>query len=181
VSRSSSPSDRANRQRPDVADVLRPRSEEESERANGIAAAAQVVAPALVVGAAAVWFIPALDRNAPLIFLGLLTLAPVVLSLAWRPGSGGRARTATATTAIILGLAAGALGLGANPCVADPVTMGVVSALLFTGTLIAAVAIGRQLALEGRRIAPAVAAGLVGLLGFYASLVVVGQNVFVLC
>ncbi len=181
MSPSSSPSHKANRQRPDVAEILRSRPEEKSERANGIAAAAPVVAPALVVGAVAVWFIPALDRYAPVTALGLLTLAPVVLSLAWRPGSAGRARTATATTAIILALAAGALGLGANPCVADPITTGIVSALLFTGTLIAAVAIGRQLALEDRLIAPAVAAGLVGLLGFYAALVLVGQSVFVLC
>ena len=151
-------------------------------RDDRIAGAAPILAPALVVAAVAVFFIPVLNRTAGMLTLAFLTLSPVVLSLAWRdPVSEPRARRATVVTAILVALASGGLGLLANRCAADPIVTAVMSVVVFTGTLLVAVLIGRALARGGGPIIAAVGAGVIGFIGFYSSLVLVGSSVFVLC
>jgi hypothetical protein len=147
-----------------------------------VASRAAVIGPALVLAAVATVFIGPLGQYAFLLSIALLSLAPGVLSLAWRPGgSARRARNAVAAAAVLLGLASAGLGLAANPCVADPRVVGLISALLFTGTLLVATAVGRVLAVRGGRIGPIVAAGLIAITGFFGSLMLVAPYVFVLC
>jgi hypothetical protein len=157
----------SSRARPDVADV---------------ASAIPFVAPALVLGAVAVFFIPALNRLAPLVAIAFLTLTPVALTVAWRPGASARqARRTTVITAILLALAAGALGILANPCVVDPKVVAVMSVGVFTGSLLVATWTGRSMVRGAGLVAGMVAAGVIGGIAFYQSLLVVGENVFVLC
>jgi hypothetical protein len=168
--------------RPDVAEIFRARPEEEAERGGGLASVIPLVAPALVLGAVAVFFIPALSRLAPLAAIALLTLAPVALTVAWRPGASARqARRTTVITAVLLALAAAALGLLANPCVADPKVVAVMSVGVFTGSLLVATWIGRGMARGAGLLAGLVVAGEIGGIAFYQSLRIVGENVFVLC
>ena len=172
----------APRARPDVADVFRTPPDEAVERAGGIAAAAPLVAPGLIVGAVAVFFIPPLQGAAPYVAIGLLALSPVVLSLAWRHWvSAPQARRATIATAVLLGLAAGGLGLLANPCAADPGVTAVTSLVAFVGTLLVATLVGGALARGGWPVPALVAAAVIGIGGFYASLNLVARSVFVLC
>jgi hypothetical protein len=147
-----------------------------------VASAIPLVAPALVLGAVAVFFIPALNRLAPLVAIALLTLTPVALTVAWRPGgSAGQARRTTVITAILLALAAGGLGLLANPCVADPKVVAVMSVGVFTGSLLVATWLGRGMARGAGLLAGLVVAGVIGGIAFYQSFLIVGRNVFVLC
>jgi hypothetical protein len=147
-----------------------------------MAPAIPFVAPALVLGAVAVFFIPAFARLAPLVAIGLLTLTPVALTVAWRPGgSASHARRTTVIAAILLALAAGGFGLLANPCVADPRVVAFISVAVFTGSLLVATWIGRGMARGAGTLAGLVAAGVIGAVGFYQSLLIVGEKVFVLC
>ena len=174
-------SDLPTEDRPKVAEVFRPRPEEELDR-DGLAAAGSVIAPALVAAAVAMFFLPMFDRLAPLIALGLIALAPIALTVAWRPGaSATRARRATLITAILLGLAAGGLGLQANRCVAEPMVVGLTGVALFVGTLLVATWIGRGMARGSGLVSGIVAAGAIGTVGFYQALLIVGEKVFVLC
>src|SRR4029079_15661806 len=86
-----------------------------------------------------------------LLAIGLLSMAPAVLSLSWLPGGEPRrARTATAITAALVGLAIGWVGLQANPCAADPNVTGLIGAAMGVGTVLIATSIGRALAARGR-------------------------------
>ena len=172
----------SSRARPDVAEVFRARPDEEAERRGGVASAISLAAPALVLGAVAAFFIPALNRLAPLVAIALLTLTPVALTVAWRPGaSTGQARRTTVITAILLALAAGGLGLLANPCVADPRVVAVMSVGVFTGSLLIATWIGRGMARGAGLVSGILTSGVVAGICFYQSFRIVGENVFVLC
>jgi hypothetical protein len=141
--------------------------------------AAVFVGPALVVAAIALALVAPVGF---LIGIGLLALAAGTLSLAWRPGnSPERARAALGIAGAILGLAAAGFGLAANSCTANPAIVAVVSFLLFEGTLLGSVAVGRSVARSGGLFLPfSLAAGL-GLVGFFVSVFRVAQDVFVLC
>lgn len=161
--------------RPDIREVLRPRPDEEAER-SGTPAAALVIGPTLVVaGIATTFLIP------PVAFV-LLVLGPGVLSLGWLPGgSPGRARRVAIATAVVLGLAVGALGLLANRCAADPAIVGVAGFALSTIAFLLAVGVGRSAAIGGRRALAILGAGAVAFIGFGVTLSFVISKVFVLC
>jgi hypothetical protein len=151
------------------------------ERQRDIATAAVLIGPGLVVAAAASVFLP-LGQYEILLAILLLGLAPAAVSLAWLPtGTRGRARSATAITTILAGFAVGWAGLQANPCVADPATVGIMGAVLAIATVLVATAIGRMLAMPGRVVTPFLAAGVVGIAGFIGTAFVVLPKVFVLC
>ena len=165
----------AGRPRPGIREILRPRPDEEAER-SGIPAAALMIGPTLVIaGIATTFFIP------PVAFV-LLILGPGVLSLAWLPGgSATLARRVAIATAIVLGLAVGALGLLANRCAADPAVVGVAGAAFAIVTFLVAVGAGRAAAMGGQRVTAVLAAGAVAFVGLGATLYFVISNVFVLC
>ena len=166
----------------DIAEILRPRPEEQAlDRQGDIAAVAVLVAPALIAGAAGSVFLP-LRQYEILLAILLLGLAPAALSLAWLPGgSRAHARSATLITSAMAGLAVGAVGLKANPCVADPTTVGIIGAALAITTVLTATAVGRMLAMPGRVVVAFLAAGVMGIAGFIATASVVLPKVFVLC
>jgi hypothetical protein len=117
-----------------------------------------------------------------LIGIGTLAMGAGTLALAWRPGGvPSKARAATGTATVVLGLAAAAFGLAANPCVADPPIVALVSVLLFEGTLLGSVAVGRALARSGQSILAFLVAGGLALLGFSIAVFRVAIDVFVLC
>jgi hypothetical protein len=117
-----------------------------------------------------------------LIGIGILALACGTLSLGWRPGgSPSRARAATGIGTVVLGLAAAVFGLAANPCTADPPVVALISVLLFEGTLLGSVAVGRSLARSGGAFLPFLVAGGLALLGFFVAVFRVATDVFVLC
>jgi len=171
------------RARPDVAEVFQPRPEEqELDRGNAIAARAAVAAPAIVVIGCASVFVPILGAWTILVAIALLGLAPAVLSLAWLPrGDPRRARTSTAITTALVGLAIGWLGLLANPCAADPNVVGLIGAGMGVGTVLLATAFGRAFAAGGRVVVALVAGGVVGIAGFFLTAGFVLPAVFVLC
>lgn len=171
------------RERPDVAEMLRPRPEEQLERdGDPVAAAALILGPALALAPIVLLFVPILGSSVFLVDIALLGLAPAVLSLAWRPGgSPSRARSVTIVTTILIALYMGLLGLQANPCAADPTFVGIMSCALSVGTFLAATAVGRQLAIQGGLVMPLVAAGAVGVVGFFVTAFLVLPEVLVLC
>lgn len=156
-------------------------AERATDRQKSTAAGAVLAGPALIVAAVVSIFLP-LGQYELLLAILLLGQAPAALSLAWLPGgSRGRARSATVITTTMAGLAVGFLGLQANPCVADPTTVGIVGAAMAIATVLAATAVGRFLAMEGRVVAPFLAAGVVGIAGFIGAAFVVLPKVLVLC
>jgi hypothetical protein len=156
-------------------------AERATDHQKNIAAGAVLAGPALIVAAAASIFLP-LGQYEILLAILLLGQGPAALSLAWLPGgSRGRARSATVITAAMAGLAVGLVGLQANPCVADPTTVGIMGAVMAIATVLVATAVGRMLALEGRVVAPFLAAGVVGIAGFIGTAFVVLPKVLVLC
>jgi hypothetical protein len=161
--------------KPDIGEILRPRPDEAQER-GAAAEAALFVGPVLVVAAIGTVFV------AFPLAIGLLVLAPGVLSLGWLPGAPPRrAPVVAATTALILGLAVGALGLLANRCAADPAYVGVAGGTLMAVAFLAATAVGRVAAIAGHRLTAILAAGAVGAVGFGLTLAFVITKVFVLC
>lgn len=169
---------------PEAPSERSPRSgvEERLEGTDGLATTAPLAGPALVIAAVIALFVPVLGGAALLVVLGLLTLSPIALSLGWRPGGlPRRAQRAAVATAVLLASVAAAFGLLANPCVADPVATAALSGGLFTGTLLVATLAGRALALQGGLVLPALVAGAIGGIGFFYSLALIGQRVFVLC
>jgi hypothetical protein len=171
------------RARPDIGDIFQPLPQEpQLDRPNAVAARAAVVAPALVLLGCASVFLPVSGSSAILLALAVLALAPAALSLSWLPGGEPRrARTATAITAALVGLAIGWLGLQANPCAADPIVTGLIGAGMGVGTVLIATSIGRALAMGGRMIVAVLVAGVVALLGFFLTAGFVLPAVFVLC
>ena len=166
---------KAGRSKPDIAEILRPRPDEEADQ-SGTAGAALVAAPVLVIGAIALTFI------AFPIAIVLLVLAPGVASLGWLPGaSSKRAGGVALATAITIGVAVALLGFQANRCVADPASVGLTGGTFMAGSFVVATAVGRAAAMDGHRMTPILAAGAVALLGFGGTLAFVITNVFALC
>ena len=161
--------------RPDIREILRHRPDEDSGR-GGAQTAAIVIGPTLVVaGIATTFFLP------PVAFV-LLILGPGVLSLGWLPGaSPDRARIVAIGTAIVLGVAVGALGLLANRCAADPAIVGVAGFALSTSAFLLATGVGRAAAVGGHLVAAILGAGAVAFIGFGMTLYFVITQVFVLC
>ena len=151
------------------------------ERHRGTAGAALILGPALTVAAFVSVFLP-LRQFEILIAIVLLALSPAVLSLAWLPaGSPSRARSVAAVTAAMVGAAIGWVGFHANPCAADPTTVGVTAIVLSVGTFLIAIATGRYLAGRGRVVPTILAAGVVGFVGYLVTGAFVLPQVFVLC
>jgi hypothetical protein len=169
------------RERPNVAEILGTPPGERVERDDFIARASLFAGPALALLPVVIILVPSWDSSY-LVALLCFSVAPAVVSLAWRPGgSRSRARTVTVLTALIVGAEIGWVGLQANPCAADPTVVGIIGFALTTGSFLAATAAGRQLALGGRLLAPLIAGGLVGLVGMVITAYIVLPEVLVLC
>jgi len=166
-----------------VADVLRSRPDEELERdGDAVARAALVIGPALALVPVLTFFVPILGEGWILADLLALALVPATLSLAWRPGgSPSRARIVAIGTAVLVALEIGFVGLAANPCAADPKVVAVVGIGMTLGGFFVALSIGRALAAQGRLLAPLLAAGIVGFIGFFLMALWVLPQVLVLC
>ena len=151
------------------------------ERHRGLAAAALILGPALTVAAFVSVFLP-LRQFEILVAIVLLALSPAALSLAWLPaGSPSRARSVALVTAAMVGGAIGWVGFHANPCAADPTTVGVTAIVLSVATFLIAIASGRYLAVRGRVVPTILAAGVIAFVGYVVTGAIVLPQVFVLC
>ena len=135
-----------------------------------------IISTALTIGAIATAFFAF-----PLALL-LLVLAPGVLSVGLvHRESATRAKVVTLAPALILGLAVGALGLGANRCASEPLVVALFGGVSSTAVFIVATAIGAAAAGGGRVVLALVAAGITAVVGFGTVIVYVISKVFVLC